>query len=61
MNSKFILALLVLLGLAACGSAGGGPTITDGSGNPVRIGSDPNATTGPGSPGWPKEPAVSGR
>lgn len=60
MNSRSILPLIAILALAACGSAGG-PTITDGSGNPVRIGSDPNATTGPGSPEWPREPAVSGR
>ena len=60
MNSKFILPVFAALTLAACGT-GGGPTLTDGSGNPVRIGSDPNATTGPGSPAWPQAPSASGR
>ncbi len=60
MNSKCILSVLLVLGLAGCGTSGV-PTMTDGSGNPVRIGSDPNATTGPGSPAWPQVPSASGR
>ena len=65
MNSKLALSLLAAAvlasGLSACGGTTGGRTITDGSGNPVRIGADPNASTGPGSPGWPQAPAVTGR
>jgi hypothetical protein len=65
MNSKFALSLLAAValasGLSACGGTNGGRTITDGSGNPVQIGSQPNASSGPGSPGWPEVPAVSGR
>lgn len=53
-----ILSCVLALVLAGCGS--GGPTVTDGSGNPVHIGNAP-ANAGPGSPGWPREPAVSGR
>lgn len=56
MNSKFVFSLAaaaLALSLAACGGTGN-TTITDGSGNPVRIGTDPNASVGPGSPGWPQ-------
>ena len=61
MDSKFtrsLIAALLACGLAACG---GGTTITDGSGQPVQIGSQPNASSGPGSPGWPQAPAATGR
>jgi hypothetical protein len=64
MNSKFtrfLIAALLAGGLAACGGTNGGRTITDGSGNPVQIGSQPNASSGPGSPGWPQVPSASGR
>ena len=64
MNSKFtrfLVAGLLAGSLAACGGTTGDRTVTDGSGNPVRIGSDPNASTGPGSPGGPQVPAASGR
>ena len=56
MNSKFIplLAAAFALSLAACGGTTGNTTFTDGSGNPVRIGVDPNASFGPGHPGWPQ-------
>jgi hypothetical protein len=62
MNAKFILSLLAAfaaVSLAACSS--GGPTVTDGSGNPVRIGQAANASGGPGSPGWPEIPVNTGR
>ena len=51
MNCKFILSALVLALLAGCGAVGD-RKVTDGSGNPVYIGSAP-ANAGPGSPGWP--------
>lgn len=61
MNCKFILCLgaaALALSLAACGGTGN-TTVTDGSGNPVRIGADPNASVGPGSPGWPQSTGAS--
>lgn len=41
------------LALAACGGTGGGPAVTDGSGDRVQIGGDTASAGGPGSPGWP--------
>lgn len=64
MNAKFLsllAAAALASGLSACGGTAGGRTITDGSNNPVQIGGDTASAGGPGSPGWPKEPAVSGR
>jgi hypothetical protein len=52
-TSMLIAASLLSLGLAACGSPGGGPAITDASGNRVQIGGDTASVGGPGSPGWP--------
>jgi hypothetical protein len=66
MNCKFIPFALCSALLAGCGGTSGGPTITDGSGNPVHIGipadrAGGNASYGPGHPEWPREPATSGR
>ncbi len=47
-------ALLALLALAGCGGGGKGIVIQDGSGQPVQIGAERNASVGPGSPGWPE-------
>jgi len=59
---KLCAALLLALGLAACSGAGGGPVITDGSGNPVVFGAHPDPSVGPGSPGWPSyTPSQAGR
>ncbi|HWA36905.1 MAG TPA: hypothetical protein VG873_03495 [Burkholderiales bacterium] len=63
MNSKFILLSLCAALLAGCGGTSvGGRPITDGSGNPVRIGDPENASGGPSSPGWPTyTPSQAGR
>lgn len=56
--SLILATLLVACGLAACGGTGGGPAITDGSGNRVQIGGDTASVGGPGSPGWPRSPTA---
>jgi hypothetical protein len=60
MVPRILAGVVLVAGLAACGS--GGPTITDGSGNPVVIGGPANTIGGPGSPGWPTyTPSQAGR
>jgi len=55
---RLFLLIACIAGLVGCGTGGGLPAVTDSSGNPVRIGADPNASIGPGRAGWPEPSGV---